>query len=61
MQAKQDEAKEAGATPITVEYADSKGQTQRKGFNYGSGEERQGFYNGVKDISQDMGKGKKKA
>ncbi len=60
MQAKEDQAKEAGPTPITVEYADGKGQTQRRGFKYGSGEDRQGFYDGVKGISEDMSKGKKK-
>ncbi len=58
MKAKKEQSPEAGPTPITVEYADSKGQTQRKGFEGPN----QAFYDGVQEISKDMagkGKGKK--
>lgn len=59
MKAKQDQEPEAGPLKVNIEYADSKGKTQHKTFNYGSGVDRQGFYDGVHELNKEVDKGKK--
>lgn len=59
MKAKQETEGEAGPLNINVEYQDSKGRTQRKGLKYGSGSDRQDFYDEVHEIREEMDKGKK--